>query len=324
MESDLKSSDPYKRAKAVQELADAMSLETSQKAQSYLDFFLGKLSDQLSVSAALEGILKILKSQELNLSRVPAVIIEELNFSSFPQSDRLNILKIYAITTCAAPLSKDYVHGYLHLVQGEKDPRCLLLALRIMKDIMARFDCKGLEQDIFDWTFAYFPITFKEKDNGPFDVTQKDLTNALMDCISADLIGLGEFVIPFLMEKMESSLGLTKRDTMVFLGHASKVYQHDLLNKNLTKLWIWAKEEIYRVDNQENSTAALTMMADVINTLSLVQVYSNDQTVNNWGKIVELIMVDVLDSLESADHNLVVFTEKIFEILATSSSNLMI
>jgi DNA repair/transcription protein MET18/MMS19 len=323
MESNLKSSDPYKRARAVQELVDAMSLETIQKAQSYLEFFLDKLSDQLSVGGALQGILKILQnsSSELRLERISQAILEELNFSAFPQTDRLNILRIYAILSVSMPLSKDYVQGYLHLVQGEKDPRCLLLGLKIIKDIMVHFDCTGLEEDIFDWTFAYFPITFKEKDNDSFDLTQKDLTDALMECITVDLIGMGEFVIPFLTEKMESTRGVTKRDAMIFVGHASKVYHHDLFNKNLQKLWRLAKEEICRPDNQENSMVALVMIKDVLSSLSLVQVYSNDQIVNGWEKMVELIMVEVLDSLESADHNQVVYTEKIFLMLCTTSSN---
>jgi DNA repair/transcription protein MET18/MMS19 len=324
MESDLKSSDPYKRARAVQQLVDAMSLETMQKAQSYLEFFLDKLSDQLSVGGALKGILKILQNSELRSERIAQAILEELNFSAFPQTDRLNILRIYAILSVSVPLCKDYVEGFLHLVQGDKDPRCLFLGLKIIRDIMAHYDCRGLEEDIFDWTFAYFPITFKEKDNDPSDLTQKDLTDALMECITTDLIGMGEFVIPFLMEKMESSRGVTKRDAMVFVGHAIKVYHHDLFNKNLQKLWKLAKEEICRPDNQENSMVALEMIKDVLSSLSLVQVYSNVQNVNGWEKMVELIMMEVLDSLESTDHNLVVYTEKIFLMLSTTSSNYLI
>lgn len=319
--SSLLSTDPYKRAQAVQDLVNAMSLETLEKAQTYLDFFLEKLSDQLCASGAVKGILKILENMNIRSERISQVILEELNVSSFPQDDRLNILKIYYVLTSSLPLSRDFVLGYLHLVQGEKDPRCLLLGLKIMKNIMAKYDCKGMEEEIFDWTFAYFPITFKEKINEPCSVTQLDLKIALMDCITVDLIGMGEYVIPFLMEKMESSLGLTKRDTMEFLGHASKVYHHDLFNKILPKLWGWIKEEILRPNNEENSLVAFSTMKEVLCSLSAVHLYSSNGMANPWEVIVELIMVDILESVESSDYNRVGFPEKAFIMLVSSSSN---
>jgi DNA repair/transcription protein MET18/MMS19 len=245
MESDLNSSDPYKRAQAVQNLSNVMTLDTLEKANAYLDFFLQRLNDQLSVGGALNGILRIVQKVEIqNLEKIAQTIVQELNFSSLPQSDRFKILQIYSFSLCRSKISRDYVEGFLHLVNGEKDPRCLLLALKIIKGIMQNFDCRGLEEDIFDWTFAYFPITFKEKATDPSIVTQSDLRNALKDCITVDLVGMGQFVIPFLMEKMESSLGLAKRDAMIFLGYASRIYHQDLFNKILPKLWVWLKEEV--------------------------------------------------------------------------------
>ena len=113
-----------------------------------------------------------------------------------------------------------------------------------MRIIIDKFNCKGLEEDVFDWVFAYFPITFQSNDDDPFGITQDDLKSALLNCMSSNLIGMGEFVIPFLMEKMESSLGLTKRDTMLFLAQASKVYNHKLFYAIALKLWVWLKEEV--------------------------------------------------------------------------------
>jgi DNA repair/transcription protein MET18/MMS19 len=89
-----------------------------------------------------------------------------------------------------------FLSGYIALVDGEKDPRNLMLAFAIARvlaiefDISAKFEVRVTSchlpwlflswidialQDLFNITFCYFPITFRPPPNDPYGITAEDL-----------------------------------------------------------------------------------------------------------------------------------------------------
>lgn len=103
-------------------------------------------------------------------------------------------------------MGDEFLTGYRGLVDGEKDPRNLIIAFTIDRVILTEFDisqhievrvivlcaCAALtvSQAFFEITFCYFPITFKPPPNDPYGITSENLQAALrcmllyMNCIA--------------------------------------------------------------------------------------------------------------------------------------------
>jgi len=108
------------------------------------------------------------------------------------------------------------------MVDGEKDPRNLLLLFSMARVILIEFDVEAhIEvrlsvvcnentliriQDIFDVTFCYFPITFKPPPNDPYGITAEDLKIALRGCMAASPF-FAKMALPLFLEKFATATG---------------------------------------------------------------------------------------------------------------------
>lgn len=111
------------------------------------------------------------------------------------------------------------------MVDGEKDPRNLMLLFSMDRVILLEFDVKDrievspdrwllatrnvslrVVQELFDITFCYFPITFKPPPNDPYGITADDLKLALRSCMSASPY-FAPMAIPLFLEKFATAVG---------------------------------------------------------------------------------------------------------------------
>lgn len=63
------------------------------------------------------------------------------------------------------PLLVDFTNAIITAVDGEKDPRCLLVAFRLVSGVTRLFSGEKnkfleLSEELFDVVSAYFPISF--------------------------------------------------------------------------------------------------------------------------------------------------------------------
>jgi DNA repair/transcription protein MET18/MMS19 len=100
-------------------------------------------------------------------------------------------------------LGKDFVFGFIHAMDGEKDPRNLLLAFQLCKLIVEHLDFTAYTEDLFDVVFCYFPITFKAIPDDPLGLTIDDLKSRLRDVVAATP-KFAPFAIPVMIEKLSS------------------------------------------------------------------------------------------------------------------------
>jgi len=78
------------------------------------------------------------------------------------------------------PKKSEFAFAYTQLMDGEKDPRNLLMALKTARLVAANFPLDdALTQEIFDVVSCYFPITFTPPPNDPFNVSPDDLREEL-------------------------------------------------------------------------------------------------------------------------------------------------
>jgi DNA repair/transcription protein MET18/MMS19 len=73
------------------------------------------------------------------------------------------------------PMNNEFVFGFTQAMDGEKDPRNLMKAFALVKEIVVHFDISNHVEDLFEVTFCYFPITFKPPPDDPYGITAEDL-----------------------------------------------------------------------------------------------------------------------------------------------------
>lgn len=104
----------------------------------------------------------------------------------------------------AKHLDHDFVYGYIQMIDGERDPRNLLLIFSVLTPGIvsqiaghARF-----VEELFDVTSCYFPINFTPRPNDTLTTAMlQDGLDGAMVCTPA----FAQFCVPFLLEKIEAA-----------------------------------------------------------------------------------------------------------------------
>lgn len=89
-------------------------------------------------------------------------------------------------------LSAYTYRGILDCLEGEKDPRCLILCLKVVAKTQTFFPQAADEyaEAIFDVTACYFPITFTPPPNDPYGITPDMLSSALQTALTARYVSM--------------------------------------------------------------------------------------------------------------------------------------
>lgn len=72
-------------------------------------------------------------------------------------------------------MNNEFVFGFTQVMDGEKDPRNLMKAFTLVREIVGNFDISNHVEDLFEVTFCYFPITFKPPPDDPYGISADDL-----------------------------------------------------------------------------------------------------------------------------------------------------
>jgi DNA repair/transcription protein MET18/MMS19 len=133
-------------------------------------------------------------------------------------------------------MNNEFVFGFTQVMDGEKDPRNLMKAFTLVREIVHNFDISNHVEDLFEVTFCYFPITFKPPPDDPYGISADDLKLNLrsVTCFTRwgvqryakDRLSLffflnyrhslsssphfAKFAMPLLLEKLSSSSGSAK------------------------------------------------------------------------------------------------------------------
>ena len=176
-------------------------------------------------------------------------VFKGLSVQSYAQNIRQKIFSFYDELLSSPPVisifrSNDYgvciLDGVISAIDGEKDPRCLLLALKVVSKSVGLFshllDTVSLSEPsqvplsnqssifpsfvianplnrnnvilagkIFDSVACYFPITFIPPPDDPFGVSSEALISALEDCLCSHETILRHHVIQFMVSQLNGS-----------------------------------------------------------------------------------------------------------------------
>ncbi|XP_058399651.1 MMS19 nucleotide excision repair protein homolog isoform X3 [Diceros bicornis minor] len=237
--SSLENPEPRTRARGIQLLSQVLlqchSLLLEKEVVHLILFYENRLKDHhLVIPSVLQG----LRALSLCVSLPPGLavsvlkaIFQEVHVQSLPQVDRHTV---YSIITNfmrtreeeLKSLGADFTFGFIQVMDGEKDPRNLLVAFHIVHDLISRdYSLGPFVEELFEVTSCYFPIDFTPPPNDPHGIQREDLILSLR-AVLASTPRFAEFLLPLLIEKVDSEILSAKLDslqTLVFQTASERV-----------------------------------------------------------------------------------------------------
>lgn len=199
--------------------------------KTFAEFFLMRLEDEATLLETLGGIYGCVISGHLPRTSCELVLKKlycdvTLHLQSSPNKVRRGAYWVLQAmledetgggNAAVKHLGADFVAGFVNAMDGEKEPRNLQIALLLLPRLVwAVPQHVTLQEDIYEISSCYFPITFTERADDPNAIRKSSLINALRNTMCTGT----EFWIPFLLEKLASSLIESKLETLHSLHHA--------------------------------------------------------------------------------------------------------
>ncbi|BGP41533.1 hypothetical protein JCM10450v2_005582 [Rhodotorula kratochvilovae] len=232
----LTSDDDARRSRGISLLSavvvklDKTSLDR-QLTKTLTTFFVDKLGEKNSLVACADALAELTASPAFGVGEgmeVARGIFASVTLKAHPQAVRHSVYVLLdaLMGRCRAALirlGREFIAGYCALVEGEKDPRNLMISFSIVRVILLEFDIVKNVEDLFDITFCYFPITFTPPPDDPYGISSDDLIVALRACLSATP-SFGRLALPLFFDKMQAASEKAKRQTMQALTACFPIY----------------------------------------------------------------------------------------------------
>ena len=185
----------YRGALLVAELVEARCCDLSPSAtHSLVEFFCSRLEDQPSVVPCLIALkallLKAVGVVDSDIQHAIRAIFSELPVQSLAQSIRqriyelsVEVLNSERVVGATSLVGEEVTRGMLSAMQGERDPRCLLLCFQVLDLLPRRYGLslsESLRLELFEAIACYFPITFEPPADDPHGVTADSLIAGLL------------------------------------------------------------------------------------------------------------------------------------------------
>ncbi|KAK2586153.1 hypothetical protein KPH14_001420 [Odynerus spinipes] len=279
-------------------------------------FFCDRLKDHHSIiPAVLRGILTIVQMIHLPHD-APALLFakmfEHVQCQSQLLPDRRNIYFIFItlIQNRLDDLKKigpDFIYGVISSIDGERDPRNLMLLFNILPHFIREFPLGHLTEEMFDVISCYFPIDFNPVGTDGVGITREDLAESLAPCLYA-IPEFAEFCIPLISDKLSSSLKIAKLDSLHLLYKGVSVFGVNGLEPYLSELWPILRKDVMPGGDLEIKNATFKALA------ALIEVISTNEKVHQT--FIERILTDTRTSLCDVQLSLFRPAEKLLESIA--------
>ncbi|XP_049851142.1 MMS19 nucleotide excision repair protein homolog [Schistocerca gregaria] len=190
-----------------------------------LDFLAQRLYDDATTAECLQAIWSLVANSdpdrfsELDIAKIVHQIYcsDHLSVQSLAQPVRKIIFDILALALKQCPSSVVSIGlplllGFIQAMDGEKDPRCLIVCYDLLVQLVLSVPHEkyAFEEDLYDITSCYFPITFTESENHPTLIKR----DCLISGLRKTMISSPRLWIPFLLDKLSSVLTETKLDAV--------------------------------------------------------------------------------------------------------------
>jgi DNA repair/transcription protein MET18/MMS19 len=242
---------------------------------SLMRFFGDRLDDFDCLNELLSCVLSLFNTwknlmPDDQLAYILSRLTNEVNVQSLNQKARNTALEIYNYYLLYKPnfCKSDFVGGFVRAIDGERDPVNLIKIFSMVPRLAAVAPnfVSGASEELFEVLSVYFPISFNPPADDPRGITAEQLSiglNASLACHPS----LASFTIPFLLEKLSSSLIETKVVTFDTLAYCIEQYGEPSVRMFLTEIWNYIRTEILRTSNLDVLHSALEAIKTICGTV---------------------------------------------------------
>uniref|UniRef100_A0AAX7TXJ7 MMS19 nucleotide excision repair protein n=1 Tax=Astatotilapia calliptera TaxID=8154 RepID=A0AAX7TXJ7_ASTCA len=314
--SSLTSSQPHTRARGVLLLSEVLQEcyrdLTEREVEVLIAFYENRLKDHYVVTPpVLKGLKELTKCT--NLPPGSAVSMLRSVFQDIHVQVRLS----YCCTFKG--LGADFVFGFVQSMDGERDPRNLLLAFQIAKNLIHRgYELGKFTEELFEVTSCYFPIDFSPPPNDPHGITREELVQALRAVLTGTP-NFAEFLLPLLIEKLDSDVQSAKLDSLQTLAACVSQYEHKHVAEFLQGLWTAVRREVFQTSSERIESAGLAALTALTSCLSR-SVLSSDSE-DSLSTFLDFILTDCKHHLCEPDLKLVWPSAKLLQAACSASTS---
>uniref|UniRef100_A0A8D2MJR3 MMS19 nucleotide excision repair protein n=1 Tax=Zonotrichia albicollis TaxID=44394 RepID=A0A8D2MJR3_ZONAL len=326
----LENTDPRMRGRGIQLLSQVLlqcySLLQEKEVLHLVLFYESRLQDNhLVIPSVLQGLRALSMCEVLSPGLAVSVlkaIFQEVHVQSLLQLDRHTVYSI--ITNFMSTreeelkgLGANFTFGFIQVMDGEKDPRNLLVAFQIVHDLIAKdYDLGPFVEELFEVTSCYFPVDFTPPPNDPHGIQREDLILSLR-AVLASTTQFAEFLLPLLIEKLDSELQSAKLDSLQTLTACCAIYGQKELQEFLPSLWSSLRREVFQTASEKIETECLTALRALSACLSRSVLSSDSEDLLD--SFLSSILQDCRHHLCEPDMKLVWPSAKLLQAAAGAS-----
>ncbi|KAJ2747601.1 hypothetical protein GGI20_000426 [Coemansia sp. BCRC 34301] len=281
-----------------------------------VQFFSARLADATCVPHILTAALALMCHSSFTdqfAVDILGAMLKEVHVQSFQYTTRRAAYQLVELAIQSHPkavvkMGDDFVLGFAQVLDGEKDPRALILAFQIIPKIAALVDIKNNAEDLFEVIFCYFPITFKHREGDPSAISPESLKAALRAAITCSPY-FGDMAIRPLIEKTTAAASSVKVDALETLSAGAHVYAPELFKAEMEVLVEQIREDVMMAADDAVINAALNTLEVIYGVLSPATPLPNDPFSQD---------ADMSDSSTPLDY---VLKEAVFQLTADEVKN---
>ncbi|XP_035998366.1 MMS19 nucleotide excision repair protein homolog [Fundulus heteroclitus] len=326
----LTSSQPHTRARGVQLLSDVLQENhtalTEREVELLLAFYENRLKDHYVITPpVLRGLQALTKSRLLPPGSAVSMLrslFQDVHVQSLMLAERACVYNMLINLMDSREdelkgLGADFVFGFVQSMDGERDPRNLLLAFQIAKNIVVRgYNMGKFTEELFEVTSCYFPIDFSPPPNDPHGITKEELIQALRAVLTGSPT-FAEFLLPLIIEKLDSDVQSAKLDSLQTLAACVGQYEHKDLAEFLEGLWTSLRREVFQTSSEKIESAALAALTALTSCLS--RSILNSDSEDSLSTFLDLLLRDCKHHLFEPDLKLVWPSAKLLQAACSAS-----
>ncbi|XP_075949262.1 MMS19 nucleotide excision repair protein homolog [Anarhichas minor] len=327
----LTSVQPHTRARGVQLLSDVLhdcyGGLTEREVEVLIAFYEDRLKDHYVITPpVLQGLRALTKCTVLPPGSAVSMLrslFQDVHVQSLMLTERACVynmlINLMAIREAELKgLGADFVFGFVQSMDGERDPRNLLLAFQIARTIVLRgYDLGKFTEELFEVTSCYFPIDFSPPPNDPHGITREELIQMLRDVLTGTP-RFAEFLLPLIIEKLDSDVQSAKLDSLQTLVAGVSQYEHKDVAEFLEGLWASVRREVFQTSSEKIESAGLAALTALTSCLSRSVLNSDSE--DSLSTFLDLVLKDCKHHLCEPDLKLVWPSAKLLQA-ACSASN---
>ncbi|XP_006831274.1 PREDICTED: MMS19 nucleotide excision repair protein homolog isoform X2 [Chrysochloris asiatica] len=138
---------------------------------------------------------------------------------------------------------------------------------RIITNFMQTREEGPFVEELFEVTSCYFPIDFTPPPNDPHGIQREDLILSLR-AVLASTPRFAEFLLPLLIEKVDSEMLSAKLDSLQTLNACCAVYGQKELTDFLPSLWASIRREVFQTASERVEAEGLAALHSLTACLS--------------------------------------------------------